>query len=240
MMLKQVRLLAAAAALALAAPAFAGPEAAIEERLSKMLPEYGVDSISESAMPGVYEVMMGPQVIYMSADGRYMMQGRLIDLETREDLTEPRRAAARKAAVDKVGEEQMVIFAPKDYKHTVTVFTDIDCGYCRKLHQEMDDYLEAGIRVRYVFYPRAGVGSESFNEAVSVWCADDRQQAMTDAKAGKPIEARTCENPVTAHMQLGEQLNISGTPALVLDNGEMLPGYVPANRLSAALKAQGS
>lgn len=239
MMVSQLRILGAAAALALAVPALAGPKEAIESRLAKVLPEYQVDSIGESVVPGVYEVTMGPQVIYMSADGRYMMQGRLIDLESREDLTEPRRAAARKSAVDKVGEDRMVIFAPKDYKHTVTVFTDIDCGYCRKLHGEIDKYQDAGIRVRYVFFPRAGVGSESYKEAVSVWCADDRQKAMTDAKAGRPVEAKTCDNPVADHLELGQQLSISGTPAIVLENGDLLPGYVPADRLAAALKAHG-
>jgi thiol:disulfide interchange protein DsbC len=132
-----------------------------------------------------------------------------------------------------------VIFAPDKPKHTVTVFTDIDCGYCRKLHREIDGYLKAGIRVRYLFFPRAGLGSESFNEAVSVWCAADRQQAMTDAKAGKPIEAKTCENPVIDHMQLGESLQISGTPAIVLESGDLVPGYVPAERLAAMLQAAG-
>ena len=224
-------------ALPLAVPAAVGADAAIQARLKQVLPEYKIDSITETPVPGVYEVMLGSQVVYISRDGRYMMQGRMIDLETREDLTEPRRSAARKQAVDQVGEDRMVIFSPDKPKHTVTVFTDIDCGYCRKLHKEIDSYLKAGIRVRYVFFPRAGLGSESFNEAVSVWCAADRQQAMTDAKAGKPIEAKTCENPVIDHMQLGESLQISGTPAIVLESGDLVPGYVPAERLAAMLQA---
>jgi thiol:disulfide interchange protein DsbC len=238
-MLNQLRILAAVVALPLAAPTVSGADAAIEARLKQVLPEYKIDSIAETPMKGVYEVMLGSQVIYVSRDGRYMMQGRLIDLETREDLTEPRRSAARKQAVDQVGEDRMVIFSPDKPKHTVTVFTDIDCGYCRKLHSEIDSYLKAGIRVRYLFFPRAGMGSESFNEAVSVWCAADRQRAMTDAKAGKPIEAKTCENPVVDHMQLGESLQISGTPAIVLETGDLVPGYVPAERLAAMLQAAG-
>lgn len=238
-MLKQLRILAAVLALPLAAPAVAGTDAAIEARLKEVLPEYSIDSIAETPVKGVYEVMLGSQVIYVSGDGRYMMQGRLIDLQTREDLTEPRRSAARKQAVDQVGEDRMVIFAPGKPKYTVTVFTDIDCGYCRKLHSEIDSYLKAGIRVRYVFFPRAGLGSESYKEAVSVWCAADRQQAMTDAKAGKPIEAKTCDNPVSDHMQLGESLQISGTPAIVLESGDLVPGYVPADRLAGMLQAAG-
>jgi len=238
-MLNQLRIFAAAAAFTLAAPAFAEAPAAIEARLKQVLPELQIDSVTETPVPGVYEVMLGSQVIYVSRDGRYMMQGRLIDLETREDLTEPRRSAARKQAVDQVGEDRMVIFAPDKPKHTVTVFTDIDCGYCRKLHREIDSYLKAGIRVRYLFYPRAGEGSASFKEAVSVWCADDRLQAMTDAKAGKPVAAKTCENPVIDHMQLGESIQISGTPAIVLESGDLVPGYVPADRLAAMLRAAG-
>lgn len=220
-----------------ASPVLADADARIKARLDKVLPEYKIDSIKETPIRGLYEVLMGPQLIYVSGDGKYMMQGRLIDLANREDLTEPRRAAARKQAVDKVGEDSMVIFAPDKYDHTVTVFTDIDCGYCRKLHREIEDYGTEGVRVRYVFYPRAGVGSESFNKAVAVWCADDRQQAMTDAKAGKDVEAKSCKNPVKAHMELGELLGVTGTPALILESGDMVPGYIPAKRLASMLES---
>jgi thiol:disulfide interchange protein DsbC len=236
-MLKQVRILLAGAVFALAAaPVSAGPEADITAALKKVLPEYEITGVEETPVKGLYEVMMGPQVMYVSSDGRYMMQGRLVDLVKREDLTEPRRAEARRQAVEQVGEDQMVIFAPEKYDHTVTVFTDIDCGYCRKLHSEIADYEDEGIRVRYVFFPRAGVNSKSFKEAVSVWCADDRQQAMTDAKAGRPVAEKSCDNPVKSHMELGELLGINGTPAIVLDSGDLVPGYVPPKRLAALLK----
>lgn len=239
-MWNQIRIFFAGTVLtAAAAPVLADADAVITARLSKLLPEYEITGITETPMRGIYEVMMGPQVMYVSGDGRYMMQGRLVDLESREDLTEPRKSKARKQAVDKVGEDQMVIFAPEKFDHTVTVFTDIDCGYCRKLHSQIGEYEDEGIRIRYVFYPRAGVNSKSYAEAVSVWCADDQRQAMTDAKAGKPIADKTCDNPVKSHMELGELLGINGTPAIVLDTGEMVPGYVPPKRLSALLKANG-
>ncbi|MEA3276563.1 MAG: DsbC family protein [Pseudomonadota bacterium] len=232
------RILSAGIVLSLAAtPVLADANERIKDALAKLLPDYKIDSIEETPVGGLYEVLMGPQVVYVSGDGRYMVQGRMIDLANREDLTEPRRAAARKKAVDQVGEDNMVIFAPEKYDHTVTVFTDIDCGYCRKLHSEIEDYGNEGIRVRYVFYPRAGLKSESYEEAVSVWCADDRQQAMTDAKAGKSVEKKSCENPVQAHMELGELLGVTGTPAIVLESGDMVPGYVPAKRLSGLLQA---
>lgn len=130
----------------------------------------------------------------------------------------------------------MVIFAPAKYDHTVTVFTDTECGYCRKLHREIADYGAQGIRVRYVFFPRAGVGSGSYKEAVSVWCSDDRQRAMTEAKSGKKLAAKSCKNPVKKHMEVGELLGISGTPAIVLESGDLVPGYVPAKRLAEMLK----
>ena len=131
----------------------------------------------------------------------------------------------------------MIVFAPEGKpSYTITVFTDIDCGYCRKLHGEMAGYNAEGIKVQYLFYPRAGEGSPSFAKAVSVWCADDRRTALTDAKAGKSIPDKTCPNPVKEHLELGEKMGVSGTPAIVLENGEMVPGYIPPKRLAAMLK----
>jgi thiol:disulfide interchange protein DsbC len=205
-----------------------------------------VDSIHETPVPGLFEVLVGSDVIYVSKDGRYMVQGRMVDLVSREDLTEnsPRLAEARKKefkeraeAIKKLGPDQMIVFAPEGKPtYTITVFTDIDCGYCRKLHGEIAGYNAEGIKVQYLFYPRAGEGSPSFAKAVSFWCADDRRTALTDAKAGKSIPDKTCPNPVKEHLELGEQMGVSGTPAIVLENGEMVPGYIPPKRLAAMLK----
>jgi len=233
------RALIAGAVLALvSSPLLAGAQAKIKARMEKLLPEYKIGSVDETPVKGLYEVTMGAQVFYVSDDARYMVQGRLIDLANREDLTEPRKAKARMRAIDEIGEENMVIFAPDKYDHTVTVFTDTECGYCRKLHREIKDYEAEGIRVRYVFFPRAGVGSSSYNEAVSVWCSDDRERALTEAKAGKKLPAKSCKNPVKKHMEVGEQLGIAGTPAIVLEGGDMVPGYVPAKRLAEMLKLE--
>jgi thiol:disulfide interchange protein DsbC len=242
-MLKTARIVVAGLALTLAAaPVLADKDAdaKIKARLAQILPDYKVDSIRETPIGGLYEVMMGPQVVYVSGDGRYMVQGRVVDLVKRKDLTEPRQAEARKRAVDGIGEDKMIIFAPKDYKHTVTVFTDIDCGYCRKLHSQIANYEAEGIRVRYVFFPRAGVGSDSFYKAVSVWCSADRQAALTEAKQGKDLPRKNCDNPVMEHMKVGESLGVSGTPAIILENGDMLPGYVPPKRLAAILDGKKS
>ena len=155
-----------------------------------------------------------------------------------KDLTEARRNAVRLGALERVSEDDMVVFGPKTAPHTVTVFTDIDCGFCRRLHSEIGKYNANGIRIRYLFMPRTGKGSESYQKAVGVWCAKDRQQAMTDAKAGKDVPAQSCKNPVDSHMALADSMGLNGTPALILPDGELLPGYVPADRLKAVLEDQ--
>lgn len=207
----------------------------VRERLATTFPGSAAGEIIASPVKGLYEVMIGPKVLYISADGRYLMRGEIVDLETEENLTEPRQNEAQRVAVDKVGEENMLIFGSKDLKHTLTVFTDIDCGYCRKLHGEMESYNEAGIRIRYLFFPRAGVNSESYKKAVSVWCSEDQKDAMTKAKTGANIEMKVCDNPVKNHMALGQLLGVRGTPAMVLEDGRLLPGYVPAARLKSFL-----
>jgi len=223
-------------------PTYATAEAADEttplrENIERLLPGLSLGEISETPVPGLYEVVIGQKIVYVTEDGRYLLQGTLIDLQQQENLTAPRLKKIKADVVAGLDEDKMVIFGPRDAKHTITVFTDIDCGYCRKLHSEIDKYNEKDIRVRYLFYPRAGVGSSSYDKAVSVWCADDRKQAMTLAKSGKPIEGRDCDNPVRDDLKLGEQMGVSGTPAILLNDGEMIPGYVPADRLIGILEA---
>jgi thiol:disulfide interchange protein DsbC len=210
---------------------------AVKKSLRSVLPDTKPSSISPSVIPGVYEVVLDSEVVYVSENGRYLLQGNLIDLQEQENLTEARRARLRKTALEGVDEASMIVFSPEHVKHTVTVFTDIDCGYCRKLHSEIDEYNHRGIKIRYMAYPRAGMHSPSYRKAVSVWCADDRKQAITDAKKGKAVTPKTCPNPVAEHMALGAKLGVSGTPALVLDDGTLLPGYLSPLKLSRILEA---
>jgi len=209
----------------------AADEAAVRKALGNIKP----DIIAPAPIAGLYEVVVGPHVVYVSADGRYMLQGELIDVQSRKSLTEPRRREAIRALLDSVSEDDMIIFKPEKVKHVVTVFTDIDCGYCRKLHSEMDKYLAEGIEIRYMMFPRAGVGSESYKKAVAVWCSDDRNAALTSAKNGKALDMKTCDNPVDRHMELVRQLGARGTPFIVLENGATQPGYVPAKQLTRLL-----
>jgi thiol:disulfide interchange protein DsbC len=206
--------------------------------LEAALPDISIDSVRPSAVGGLYEVMVGPQLVYVSADGRYLIQGDITDLKTRKSITEPRRRKAVADAVNALGEDKMIIFGNDKAKYTVSVFTDIDCSYCRKLHSHIDQYIADGIRVRYLFFPRAGLSSNSYRKAVSVWCADDRRKALTDAKLGKSVPPRTCDNPVKQEYELGETLGIDGTPALVMPDGELVPGYLPPARLAAYLEAK--
>jgi thiol:disulfide interchange protein DsbC len=228
-----------ALALILAGGAVADTDGAAEERirnsLKVLLPGLVPDSVNDTPVENLYEVTFGTKLVYVTGDGRFLVQGKIIDLETRTELTEERLSKLKTAAMASLSEDTMLIYGPDEPKYTVTVFTDIDCGYCRKLHAEMDQYKAQGIRIRYLFYPRSGIESPSYDKAVSVWCADDRHHAMDEAKAGRNIDKRTCENPVAEHYALGQSFSIQGTPALVLDDGEVVPGYVPPAKLRQAL-----
>ena len=213
--------------------------AAITKSLGSVFPGVTPTAISPSPMTGVSEVLIGPRLFYVSNDGKYLLQGSLIDLETRVDISEERRNGIRLTAINDLGEENMIVFPAKDSRHTITVFTDIDCGYCRKLHDEMAQYNDKGITVRYLAFPRAGVGSASYNKAVSVWCEKDKQAAMTRSKAGETLPKAECKNPVKEEYELGQMIGVNGTPAIILEDGSMLPGYIPPAKLAAALD-QGS
>lgn len=206
------------------------------DSLRAVLGAQEISGVLETPVDGLYEVRVGAQIFYLSEDGRYAMQGDLIDLENRDNLTEVARNDLRAGQMGELSESDMVIFGPESAPYTVTIFTDIDCGYCRKLHQEIDSYADLGIRVRYLAFPRAGAGSESFDKAVSVWCADDPNDAMTRAKLGENIASATCPNPVAEQYQLGQTMGVRGTPSIILDNGQMVPGYVPADQLLGVLE----
>lgn len=221
-------------------PASGGDLEQVRAQLAKFLPEIKPEDVRPSAAPGLYEIQQGTLFGYITADGKYLVSGDLIDVESGQSLTENRRRSERIARLDALGADQTIVFAPEngaDAAHTVTVFTDIDCGYCRKMHREIDDYNAAGIAVRYLFYPRSGPGSESFRKAQAVWCSADRKDALTKAKQGAPIAgAVDCENPILADYQLGQELGLRGTPMMILPDGEVVNGYVPADALAQRLE----
>jgi len=217
------------------AAAPAANDSLIRAAMAKAMPDARIDSIKASPIQGFKEVAIGGRVIYVSADGRYLIQGSLFDLNTRTSLTESSQAQIRRAILAKVGPERRIIFAAAKPKYRVTVFTDIDCGYCRKLHQQIADYNKLGISVEYLFYPRAGVGSDSSDKAISVWCSADRRKAMTDAKSDRPVPKKTCTNPIAADYELGQTMGFDGTPAVYAADGSQIGGYLAPAQMLATL-----
>lgn len=208
---------------------------AVEEALAQALPGVKPDSVQASPMPGLFEVTVGAKIFYISENGRYLVEGSLIDIKERKNLTEAKMAQVRLKALEKVGVNNMIVFKPKIAQHMVYVFTDIDCGYCRKLHSEIDQYSKEGIEIRYLFFPRSGPNTDSYYKAVSVWCAKDRNAALTKAKKGENLERKECDNPVDEHMQLASDFGANGTPMIITEKGDVLPGYVPAAQLAKIL-----
>lgn len=208
---------------------------AVEERIRTLAPNANSIAISETPIEGILMVQVAGDIIYTTSDGKYLIQGRVIDLDTREDLTEGAKAELRRELMAGIDTSRQIAFAPEDPIHELTVFTDIDCGYCRKLHNQVAEYNEQGISIRYMAFPRAGIGSRSYEKAVSVWCAEDPQEAMTQAKAGADPDPAQCDNPIAEQYQLGMELGVSGTPALLTANGQLIPGYVPPDQLRARL-----
>ncbi|HMK86562.1 MAG TPA: DsbC family protein [Steroidobacteraceae bacterium] len=207
--------------------------------LVKLLPAGSkVEDLKPSPIPGLYQFTQGAEVSYLTADGKYFIDGNLYDMATRENLTEEVRSRARLVMINAVPESQMVIFSPKNPLYTITVFTDLDCQYCRKLHSEIAEINKLGIRVRYMFYPRTGPNTESWRKAEVVWCSADRNEALTRAKAGAQLDMnKTCgPTPVAREYALGESIGVRGTPAIVTENGQFINGYMPPKELLQAIK----
>lgn len=192
-----------------------------------------LDKIRKAPIAGLYEANLGSNIIYITADGKHFILGEMYKTEGTVNLTENRRNKMRMKAINAIDESEMVVFAPKqrETKYTINVFTDVDCGYCAKFHKEVPLLNRAGVKVRYLAFPRAGIGSDTYKKMVSVWCADNKQQALTDAKARREIKTKTCNNPIDKLYNIGQEIGITGTPALVLPNGKLLPGYVPYYQL---------
>ncbi len=215
-------------------------ETRVRAALGKLVPGAVVESVRPSRMPGVSEAIIAGQVLYVSSDGRFLLQGKLFDVQKGEDLTAEAESGLRRSALSKVGSDQRISFKAMNEKHKVTVFTDIDCGYCRKLHQQMSAFNAAGISVDYLMFPRQGMPSVSFDKAAFVWCAVDQQDALTTSMRDGEIAdsaQKTCKHPVEATMKLGQQLAKLGTPTIVAADGSVLGGYVDAAQLSQRLDA---
>ena len=214
---------------------------AVDPRIAllKLLPAGAkLEDLHPSPVPGLYEFAQGADVSYLTADGKFFLDGNLYDMSTRQNLTEVLRTRARLAMINAVPESQMLIFAPKNPRYTITVFTDVDCQYCRKLHGDMAELNKLGVKVRYLFYPRTGPDTESWRKAEAVWCAADRNAALTRAKAGGALDtSKSCgPNPVASDYALGQSIGVRGTPAIVTESGDYINGYLPPRDLIEELK----
>ena len=171
----------------------------------------------------------------MTGDARFILKGDLIDMKERRNLSEDLRSKSRADLLKNIPESEYIEFASKDSKDTIYVFTDIDCAYCRKLHRDVPELNDNAITVRYLAYPRAGIGSSVHRRMGDIWCAEDRQQAMTDAKSGRSVKANNCKNPVENQHALGKKLGVRGTPAIFLESGRALAGYMSPDELLSVL-----
>ena len=210
----------------------------LAEKLQQLRPGIPIEAVVAIDIPGMYAIeLSGGTTLYGTADGQHFFSGDLFAVQDDlVNLSEQRRDKKRQQVMAQQSLEDMIVFpAVGELRGYIQVFTDVDCGYCRKLHNEMAQINELGIEVRYLAYPRAGVDSDTHDKMVSAWCAKDRQSAITQLKAGASVPTKTCQNAISDHYGLGQQLGISGTPAIVLADGRLLPGYLPAERLAAAV-----
>ncbi len=219
------------------------PDELIKQNLQKVDPRIKVNSISEAPVEGMREVVLNSgEVLYSDSKGEYFIIGQLYRYTNDAgfvNLTEEKAKTQRQDKIATVAKEDMVVFAPEgEVKATLNIFTDVDCPYCRKLHNEVPKLNEMGVQVNYLAFPRNGKGTRAYHTMVSIWCAngeDAKRKAMTDAKSGLNLEKNTCENPVMQQLALGQSVGVTGTPAMVLDDGTLVPGYIPAARLGKML-----
>lgn len=215
-------------------PAQAG-QAAIKKTMAKILPNVPIKSIKPSAIAGMFEVRIGTEVYYITSNGRFLIDGDIIDMRLQRNLTTIARAQIRLEMINAVSENKMIIYEPGKTKRTITVFTDIDCPYCRKFHKDVPTLVKGGIRIRYIVFPRDGLSTNTYRKSVSVWCSRDRKKALSIAKSGGKLAYKTCNNPIAEHYKLAGRVGITGTPTLVVDDGRIWPGYLPPNKLFSLL-----
>jgi thiol:disulfide interchange protein DsbC len=219
-------------------PDGATPEARVRQALQTLNPQIQIDYVGAAPLPGFREAIVGGQLVYVSDDGKYLVQGTVVDIATQSELTQSSPAVSkyRQDLLKTLKTSDRIVFAPPNPKYTVSIFTDIECGYCRKLHSEMAEYNRQGIAVEYLAFPRMGLGSKDHTDMISVWCAPDRRKALTDAKNGVPVPARNCrQTPVDMQFNVGQRLGVSGTPAVYAPDGTQLGGYLPPAQMREAL-----
>jgi thiol:disulfide interchange protein DsbC len=211
---------------------FAATKVKVERKLGMK-----VTAIGDAPVPGLLQIVTNKGLFYTSEDGKYFLQARIYNLD--EDMRNETELALTDMRIEGVEEfsDSVIEYKAENEKYVVNVFTDITCGYCRKLHNQMDEYNDLGITVRYLAFPRGGLNSGSYKNMVSVWCAEDPQKAMTEAKNGESIVPKKCATKVAEQYAFGQKIGVTGTPNIVLPDGSVIPGYQPPNKMAEALKA---
>lgn len=235
-------LFAALSAISLAAVSTAGAAenedfTVVEEKLRLLVPNAKTIAVSETPIEGILQVQVNSEIVYMTEDGDYLLQGQIVEMETRTNITDQAKSGIRLGLLAGLNRDEQITFAPENPKFDLLVFTDIDCGYCRKLHNQIEEYNDEGIAIHYMAFPRAGIGSNSYDKFVSVWCADDQQAALTLAKSGTDPEPKECPNPIADQYNVGREVGVTGTPALVTADGALIPGYMPPAQLRQRLES---
>jgi len=209
----------------------------VEEKVRTLAPNAKTIAISETPIDGLLQVQINSDIVYVTADGKYLVQGQVMEIDSRINITDQAKSGIRMGLLEDLKQDEQISFSPVEPKYELLVFTDLDCGYCRKLHNQMAEYNEEGIAIHYMAFPRAGIGSASYDKFVSVWCADDQQEALTLAKNGGDPEPQKCPNPIADQYELGREIGVTGTPALVTTDGTLIPGYMPPAQLRERLEA---
>lgn len=211
----------------------------LEEKLKKAYPQLTIDEITPSPIEGLYQVTSSGNIVYITKEGRYLLVGELLDLDDKQNnLTENARKKSRLKSLQSISEDKMIIFPAKKPEYTITVFTDVDCGYCKKLQADMAKINDLGISVRYLAFPRTGINSPTGEKMIKIWCAKDKKQAFhNNLNEGKEVEGSICpNNSVTAGYELGTAMGVNGTPTMVFEDGTVFPGYLPPEKLLEAVK----
>lgn len=230
---------ASAAKPAAAKPKPGTPDARAVEAVRQLNPQVEVERVGAAPLPGFREAIVAGQVVYVSDDGRYLFLpgsgGALFDVDAKKNLSEDAMAAMRKQLLQTIPTSERIVFSPPNPKYTVTIFTDVECGYCRKLHSEIAEYNRQGIAVEYLAFPRMGIGSEDYKKMVAVWCATDRRKALTDAKNDRSPAYRNCKTSVNMQYDVGQRVGLTGTPMILTREGVQVGGYVPPAALRETL-----
>jgi thiol:disulfide interchange protein DsbC len=209
----------------------------IRAKVDEMFEFIEPENVIESPVPGWYTVHKGSIIAYISADGRYLLQGDMIDLDNQVNMSEAIRTDARRELMSSVSDDQVIAFSPDEVKYSVAIFTDVECTYCRRMHSQISEYMQRGIEIRYLLYPRNGPASRAWNTAEDVWCSSDRQNALTMAKLDREFQTSSCDSSIVQdHYVIGRDVGLNGTPAIVLDDGTLIGGYLPPDQLAARLE----